>query len=159
MREHGIRCTLEMISNGGFKQGHLKHCSSTIENISITVIFIATKLNRTVTCYEGLRTISMILLSRVLAKSRDKLKVLYLPYQNGYDHKAIRDGNLPWWGASHNVTCLFDLVVLWDQVTHQKYYISTTTVPMEIEIKRMVAYLEGFLKVSHHPLNLATILI
>ena len=95
MREHGIRCTLEMNSNGGFKKGHLKPCSSTIENISITVVFIATKLNRTVTCYEGLRPISMTLLSRVLAKSRDKLKVLYLPYQNGYGHQAMQDGNLP----------------------------------------------------------------
>ena len=118
VREHGIPCTLEMNSIGGFKQGHLKPCSSTTENISITAIFIATKLNRTVTCHEGLRPINMTLLSLVLAKSRDKLKVLYLPYQNGYGHQAMQDGNIPWWGTSHNVTCLFDHVVLWDQVTH-----------------------------------------
>ena len=80
VREHGIQCTLEINSNGGFKQGHLKPCSSTTENISITAIFIATKLNRTVTSYEVLRPIHMTLLSRVLAKSRHKLKVLYLPY-------------------------------------------------------------------------------
>ena len=57
----------------------------------------------------------------------------------------MQDGSLPWWGTSNIVTCLFDHLVLWDQVTHLTYYISTTPVPMEIEIKRMVAYFEGFL--------------
>ena len=84
-----------MKCNGGSKQGHLKPCSSTTKNTSITAILIATKLNRTVTFYEELQPIHMTFLSRVLAKSRGKLNVLYLPYQNDYVHQPMQDGILP----------------------------------------------------------------
>ena len=48
----------------------------------------------------------MTLQSRGLARSRDKLKPLYLHYHNAYDHKTWHGGDLPRVASTHKATLL-----------------------------------------------------
>ena len=52
------------------------------------------------------------------ARSCDKLKLLYLYYHNPHGHQAWYGGDWPWGVPSHNITQLFDHVVLRDRVTN-----------------------------------------
>ena len=81
----------------------------------------------------------------ITPRSRDKLKTLYLHYPSVYSHPSWQDGNLPWCSSDHRVTWLFDNVVLWDYVTNQHRYISTTTVHLATKLRRVVSNFEGFL--------------
>ena len=45
----------------------------------------------------------MTLWSRVLARSRDKLKSFF-DYHCAYGHQTWQDVNLPWWAPAHKVT-------------------------------------------------------
>ena len=57
---------------------------------------MTTKLGRIVTYFEGLVLIKyMTLSSRVLTRSRDKLKSLYLHHGGAYGHQTWQYGDLP----------------------------------------------------------------
>ena len=53
---------------------------------------MVTKLGRVVMYHEGFRKLWL----RVLLKSPDKLKVLYLHYHSAYDRQNWQSGDLPW---------------------------------------------------------------
>ena len=58
----------------------------------------------------------MILRSRGLVGSHDKLKPLYLHYHNAYGDQTLEDGDLPWKASIYKVAWTFSLVVLQDHV-------------------------------------------
>ena len=58
----------------------------------------------------------MALEPRSLAKSRDKLKPLYLHYHNVYSNQTWQDGDILCGGCTHKVTRPFNHLVLWDHV-------------------------------------------
>ena len=47
----------------------------------------------------------------ITARSRDKLKALYLHYQSVYGHQTRQDGNLSWWAPVHKITWPLNHVV------------------------------------------------
>ena len=59
-----------------------------------------------------------IRLSSGLARSRDKLKPLYLHYHIAYGHQNWQDDNLPSSIPAYKVTWPFDYVVLQDHMTN-----------------------------------------
>ena len=62
---------------------------------------MATKLGRVVMYHEGFQPIKLWL--RVLSKSRDKLKVLYLHYHSAYGRQNWQSGDLPWGAYTYRV--------------------------------------------------------
>ena len=85
-----------------------------------TTLPMTTKLGRVVTYLERLQTIKshMTVLSRDLARSRDKRKPLYLPYQSAYGHQTWQNCNFPWRATTFKVTWPFNLEVLRDHMTN-----------------------------------------
>ena len=62
---------------------------------------IATKLVRVVNYYEGVPENHMTLWSRDLARSRDRLKKLYIYRQNANDYQTWKGDDLEaWWRLS-----------------------------------------------------------
>ena len=53
-----------------------------------------------------------------LARSRGKLKKLYLHFHNAYGYKTWLDGELPWAAATQKVAWPYNHVVLQDHVTN-----------------------------------------
>ena len=92
----------------------------------------------------------MDLQSHGLARSRDKLKPLYLYYQNGYSQETWQDGDISWGALTHKVIWLSDHVVLQDQVTSLKHHIFTAAVAMATKVGKIVIYLEGLLATKLH---------
>ena len=90
----------------------------------------------------------MTLLSRGLARSRDKLKLLYFHYHSIHGHQAWRDGDLPWGAPYHKVIKRFDHVVLQGYVTNENHYIFPTRVSMATKRGRMITYLDGLLPIK-----------
>ena len=80
---------------------------------------MTTKLDRVVSYHQGLPTIksydSLITWSwEIMWQTKYKL---YLHYHNAYGYQTWQDANLPWWDPIHNVTWLFDHVILWGYAT------------------------------------------
>ena len=95
----------------------------------------------------------MTLWSRGLVRWRDKLKSLYLHYHSAYGHHISQDGDLYWWTPAHKVTWPPGHVVLWDHMTTENHYISTTTVSMATQnLASLWLVMMGF-----HPLCYTTI--
>ena len=84
------------------------------------------------------------------AISLAKLKSLYLLYHNIYGHKTRQDGDLPWQLFTPKVKLQYNNVVLWNQVTKWKNYISTTTMRMATKFDRMMNYLDLLLPIKSH---------
>ena len=76
----------------------------------------------------------MALSSRVLTKSSDNLKPLYLHYHNVYGYQTWQDGRI------HKV--------LIDHLTNEKPYIFTTTIPVANELGTVVTYIEEHLHIK-----------
>ena len=53
-----------------------------------------------------------------LARSRDKLTLLYLHYHNTYENQTWQGGDLPWEALTRKVKLSFSHVVFWDHVTN-----------------------------------------
>ena len=110
---------------------------------------MATKLGRMMIYLEGLLTIKpcnpVTTWSCIVTWQK---KSLYLHYQSAYGHQTWQDGNLPWRAPTHKVICLFDHVVLRDDVTYLNYYIFNATVPMATKLDRMSKHLEGLLTIK-----------
>ena len=85
-----------------------------------TRVPMVTKRDRMVTYLDRLLSIKSYeaLILRDRARSRDKLKPLYLNYYSAYDHQTCQSGNLPWGGRIVIVTWPFTHVVLLDHVTN-----------------------------------------
>ena len=64
-----------------------------------------------------------------LARSRDKLKPLYLHYLNAYDQQTGQVGDLPWGALIQIVTWHFNKVIFLDHVTKQKYILLLHLLP------------------------------
>ena len=60
----------------------------------------------------------MALESRDLVRSCDKLKILYVHYQNAYGHETWQDGYLLWGAPEHNDTGPLDHVAFQNHVTN-----------------------------------------
>ena len=89
----------------------------------------------------------MILWSRGLIRSCDKLKSLYLHFLSVFGHKIGDNGNLPWWAPVYKIIWCFDHVVFSD------HYIFTTIVSMDTKLGKKVIYLDELLPItSHDPL-------
>ena len=84
----------------------------------------------------------MVLESRGLMRSRDKLREPNVPYLNVYGHQTLQSGNLPWGAPILNVNWSFSHVVLWDHATYYICYISTCTRPMDTNYGKVVTYCE-----------------
>ena len=96
----------------------------------------------------------MTLWSCGLARSRDKLQLLYLYYYSAYDHQTWHYGDYFWGSPSHNVTRPFGQVVLQGHVINWISYISTTTRPTTIKLGKVVSYYKGLLYIElHKPLK------
>ena len=54
----------------------------------------------------------MILWSRGLARSLDKLKLLYLHYSSAYGHQTLSDSEIFWGAPNHKLLLIFDHVAL-----------------------------------------------
>ena len=55
-----------------------------------------------------------------------------------------------WLPFTHKVIWPYNHLVLWDQVTNWKHYISATTISMDTKLGRMMNYLEWHLPISSH---------
>ena len=100
----------------------------------------------------------MTLWLRGLARSRDKLKPLYVQYHSAYDHQSWYNRGLPWETLNQTALKHFDHVFLKDHVTNESHYIFTTTVSMATKIERMVTYLDGLLwscQITWHSFSLS----
>ena len=87
------------------------------------------------------------------AKSRDKLKSLYLHNHSAYDHQIWQYGDLLWETLIDKVTWPLDLVVLQDHVKSLNHYISSSVANMATKLGRMVTYFESLLSIkSYDPL-------
>ena len=73
------------------------------ETIYTTLVHMATKIGKMLTNFEGLFPGYSNLWSRGPARSRDKLKLLYLHHHNVYGHITWYEGNLLWATFSHKV--------------------------------------------------------
>ena len=80
----------------------------------------------------------MALWSRVVARSRDKLKPWYLHYCNDYGQKTWYDTDFPWVDSTHKITWTYNHVVWQDRVTNQNHYASPAT--MSNRLGRMGVY-------------------
>ena len=85
-----------------------------------------------------------------LARSRDKLKPLYIHYQSGNGYQTWQNGDLPWRAHTHKVTQALGQRVLQDHVTNYKNCISTTTVPVATKHGRILTYFEKLLPIELH---------
>ena len=75
-----------------------------------------TKLNRVVT-YNEQNSPTMSFDPRGHVSSRDKLKALYLLFQNAFDHEPLQGSHL-WQGKiTFNVTWLSNPLITWGHVT------------------------------------------
>ena len=90
----------------------------------------------------------MTLWSRGLARSHDKLKLLYLHYHSAHDHQTWKNSDLPWGAPNHKVIYCLVRMVLQGHVTNENHYISSTRVPMATKLSRMIIYLDGFLSIK-----------
>ena len=105
---------------------------------------MTTKFGKVLTYHEGFPPIKLHnLWSRVLERLRDRVKILYLPYQSTYSHQIWQGSNLLCWSPTNKVTQNFDQLVFRNQVTNKLHYISTTTVPIANNLGRIVTKLEG----------------
>ena len=90
---------------------------------------------------------------RSLARSREKLKPIYLYYLNTYDHQTCQGGDLPWetpTHKSHMALWSLDLARLCDKL---KPLDTATTIPMPTRFGRVVNYHERLsFRKSHDPL-------
>ena len=89
-------------------------------------------------------------LSRSLARSLGKRKSLFFDYHNIYGHKIRHDGDLTWVLLTNKVQWPYNHVVLWDHVTNEKHFISTTKMLMATIRGRMMTYLEWLLPIKSH---------
>ena len=121
------------------------HVTNENHYIPNTRVPMTTRLGRMVTLTGSYL---MIIWSRHLSRSRDKLKPLYLHKNYAYGHQTWQDGDLPWRVPTHKVTWLFDHVVLRDHLASSNYYISTTAVPMATRLCRIVRYFEVLLTIN-----------
>ena len=64
-----------------------------------------------------------------------------------YGHQIWQGGHIQWGAPNDKVTWPFDHVVLWDHVTNQKHF-STTTVPKATKLGKMINYLDGLLHIK-----------
>ena len=87
------------------------------------------------------------------AKSRDKLKPLYLHNHSAYGHQIWQYGDSLWETLIDKVTWPFDFVVLQDHVKSLNHYISSSVATMATTFGRMVTYFESLLSIkSYEPL-------
>ena len=101
---------------------HMANWNYYICNITVPM---ATKLGRVMKYVEGLLTIKSCnaLINMIFWRLCNKQKPLHLYYQRVHCHQTWQDGNLPWRTRTHNVTWLFDYVVLQDHfIEKQPYY-------------------------------------
>ena len=101
---------------------HMANWNYYICNITVPM---ATKLGRVMKYVEGLLTIKSCnaLINMIFWGLCNKQKPLHLYYQRVHCHQTWQDGNLPWRTRTHNVTWLFDYVVLQDHfIEKQPYY-------------------------------------
>ena len=75
----------------------------------------------------------------VLPRSRDKLKQLYLYYQNVYGHQIRQGGGLPWGSPTHKVIWTFNT---WSCEITQKTKLITfpLTIPIVTKLVRVLNY-------------------
>ena len=87
---------------------------------------------------------------RGLARSRDKLKPLYLHYHSSYGHQTSSDGDIPWQAPYNKVIQSFDHVVLQSHVTNINHLISIKRVFMATKLGGMIAFLNELLPIMSH---------
>ena len=92
----------------------------------------------------------MTLWSCDLARSREKIKPLYLHYHNIYGHQTSKDGDISWQAPNHKVIQGFDHVVLQGHAANKNHDISITRVSMTTKLCRKIAFLDGLLPVMLH---------
>ena len=76
-----------------------------------------------------------------LAKSRDKVKPLYLHYESVCGYQTWQECNLPSWAPAYKITSPFKSL---------NDYISTTTVLKATKLGRMVIYLDKLPVIKSH---------
>ena len=129
------------------------HVTNYNHYISTTTAPIAIRLGRAVTNLDGL--LPIMLLNSLVPWSCDitknnKLKTLYLHYDNAYSHQNWQWCELPWAGIVRKFTWLFDHVLFWDNVMNYNYYVSNNTIPMATKLGGVVTYLERLLPIKSH---------
>ena len=97
---------------------------------------------RIVTYLEQLLTIKPhdYVITWSFARSRDKLKTLYIQYHNAYGHQAWQGGYIQWGASFHKVKRPFDHVALQGLMTDKIRYISTTKMTVAMKLGRVVTY-------------------
>ena len=143
-----MSCALKMHSNGCWS------CEITWQTKNITTtVPLTSKLGRMVNYLDwNLPESHMTLWWRGLAKSRDKLKPLYLHNHSVYDHQTCKDGDLPWGAPSDKVTRPFGYVVMQNHMTNWNHHNSATTVSFVSKRCRIVTYVKGLLSIKSHDL-------
>ena len=102
---------------------YMKSCSSTTKNFLFTMpqgLWPPNLAGGLLTVRGSYQQSIMILWSRGFARSRGKLKPLYLNYHNDFYHPFV--GDLPWKTPAREVTSAFNHAVLWDQVKNLNHF-------------------------------------
>ena len=86
----------------------------------------------------------MTLEERGLVRLRDKLRILYLHYNNTYDHQSWQDGSVTVKSHGHFST------LSWEIKWQTKLNIFVASVPTATKLCEMVTYLDELLLISSH---------
>ena len=117
-------CPVEINGDGGLKREHLEFSSSATKSMSLLSqdLWLPNLTGGWLTM-SGTHPKVKWLWLRGLSKSRDKLKSFYLYCQSACYYQTWSDGNLPWWGPTHEVIWPFDHMILRDHVTVKLLYL------------------------------------